>query len=88
MGQQSLLDFVQDIEGSKDEGLVGLDDLPVHDHLIQDVVGFLDVVHDVQLADVLEVFVHGLDQIVDKLQVGHLILSERSVPPLPGPAPR
>lgn len=71
----SFLNFIQHIQRCQDEGLVGLHDLSVHDHLVEDVVGLLNIVHDIQLADVLEVLVHGLHQVVNELQVGHLVLS-------------
>lgn len=35
---------------------------------------FLNVVHDVKLAHVLEILVHGLHQIVDEFQISHFIL--------------
>jgi hypothetical protein len=67
------------MERCKDESLIGLDDLTVHDHLVEDVVSLLDVVHDVQFAHVFEILVHGLDQVVDELQVGHLVLTNPNV---------
>lgn len=54
--------------------LVCLHYLPVADHFIEDVVRLLDVEHYVQLAHVLEVLVEGLHQVVDELQVRHLVL--------------
>jgi hypothetical protein len=74
-GGGSLLQFIEDVKWGKDECLVGLHDLAVHDHLVEDVMCLFDVVHDVQLADVLEVFVHGLHQVVDELQIGHFVLN-------------
>jgi hypothetical protein len=70
----SLLQFVQHVKRSKDESLVGLHYLPVHDHLVQYVMRLFDVIHDVQFTHVLEVLIHCLDQIVDKLEIGHLVL--------------
>jgi hypothetical protein len=37
-------------------------------------MSLLDVVHDIQLAHILEVFIHRLHQVVDELQVSHLVL--------------
>ena len=51
----------------QDQCFVGFHDLSVHDHLIKNVMGLLDVVHDVQLTYILEVLVHRLDQVVDEL---------------------
>lgn len=72
------MEFIEDVKRSQDQGLVGLYDLPVHDHLVQDVMRLLDVVHDVQLADVLEIFVHGLHEVVDELQVCHFVLYHKN----------
>lgn len=71
---RSLLELVKDVERGKDECFVGLYDLSVHDHLIKNVVSLLDVVHDVQFAHIFEVFVHRFHQVVDELQVSHLVL--------------
>lgn len=63
----SFLQFIEDVQGRQDEGLIRLDYLTVHDHLVQHVVGLLDIIHDVQLADILEIFIEGLHQVMDKL---------------------
>lgn len=63
----SFLQFIEDVQGRQDEGLIRLDNLTVHDHLVQHVVGLLDIIHDVQLADILEIFIEGLHQVMDKL---------------------
>jgi hypothetical protein len=39
-------------------------------------VGFLNIVHYVQLTNVLKVLIHRFHQIVDELQVRHFILSQ------------
>ena len=62
------------MQRGKYEGLISLNNLPVHDHLVQNIVGLLDVIHDVQLAHIFEIFIHGLNQIMNELQVGHLVL--------------
>lgn len=63
----SFLQFIEDVQGRQDEGLIRLDNLTVHDHLVQHVVGLLDIIHDVQLANILEIFIEGLHQVMDKL---------------------
>ena len=70
------MDFIEDIQRGKDECFIGFDDLSIHDHLIKDVMSLLDIVHDVQLANVLEVFIHSLDQIVNEFEVGHFVLNQ------------
>lgn len=71
----SLLQLVQHVQRGKDQRLVGLHNLAVHDHLVEDVMRLLDVIHDVQFAHVLKVLIHCLNQIVDELEVGHFVLS-------------
>jgi hypothetical protein len=63
----SFLQLVENVQGGQYEGLIGLDYLTVHDHLVQHVVGLLDIIHDVQLANILEIFIQGLHQVMDKL---------------------
>lgn len=50
--------------------------MSITNHLIEDVVRFLNVKHDVQFTHILKVFVQGLDQIVDELKICHLILHQ------------
>ena len=68
------MQFIEYVERCEYECLIGLYDLSVHDHLVENVVCFFDVIHDIQLADVLKIFIEGLHQVVDELQVGHFVL--------------
>lgn len=62
------------MQWSQYQCLISFHDLPIHDHLIEYIVRFFYIVHDVKLADIFKVLIHSLDQVMDKLQVGHLIL--------------
>ena len=62
------------MKGSQNEGFICLYDLSIHHHFVQNIVCFLNVVHDVQLTHIFEVFVHCLHQIVNELQIRHFVL--------------
>lgn len=70
----SVGNLIQNMKRCKDQGLIGLDNLSVHDHLIQNIVSLLNIVHDVQLAHVLKIFIHCLHQVVNELQICHFIV--------------
>jgi hypothetical protein len=57
----SLCNLVKHVQGCQNQCLVRLYDLPVHYHLVQNVVSFLNIVHYIQLANILKVFVHRLN---------------------------
>lgn len=66
--------LVEGMQRPQDDVPVVLDDVAVLDHFFQDVVRLLDVEHDVQLADRLEVLVESLHDVVDEGVVHLLVL--------------
>ena len=43
------------------------------DHFVDDKVGLFEIEHDVQFADILEILVHSLDQVVNELENTQLV---------------
>ena len=62
------------LEAGQDQALVGLHDLAGEEHLVEDAVDLVKVEDQVQFAHVLEVRVQDLDEQVDRLQVGQLVV--------------
>lgn len=69
----SLSYFVQDMKRCKNKGLVGFHNLTIHDHLVQDIMCFFYVIHDIKFTNILKILIHGLNKIMYKLQIRHLI---------------
>ena len=59
--------FIKNVKGSQNKCFVGLYYLTVHHHFVQYIMGLLYVVHDIQLANILKVFVHCFHQVVNEL---------------------
>ena len=68
------MNLIEHIEGRKHQSLVSFHNLSIHDHFIKNVMSFFDIVHDIKFADIFKILIHGFYQIVNKLQVGHLVL--------------
>lgn len=69
-----LLQGVEHEQLLEDLRLGGLPDLPGQEHLVHDRVDLVEVEHEVQLADVVEVLVEHLHEVVDGLQVAEIVV--------------
>lgn len=86
----SLLQGVQCQQLFQDLSLRRLPDLAGQEHLIHDAVHLVEVKHQVQFADIVEVLVEHLDKVVDGLQVAQVVVVhvhadakiQPSVPPI------
>eukprot|EP00963_Diacronema_lutheri_P007218 scaffold631_cov318-Pavlova_lutheri.AAC.8 len=72
--QDSRRRVVEQRKGLKYVCFVRLYDVPVDKHFVEDEMCFFEVVHDVQLAHVPEVPVHGFHQAVDELEDCQFVL--------------
>ena len=64
----------QQINRSQYVSLVGFHNESIHDHLIQQEMDLLELVHNVQFANGTSPLIHGFYKRVDELQHSHLIL--------------
>lgn len=65
---------VQLAELGQDLLLGSLDDLAADDHLVDDGVDLVEVEDEVEFADIAEVLVEDLDEQLDELEVGELVV--------------
>lgn len=87
---QPLLQFIQVLQPREHDLLAGLLNLPGEEDLVQDGVDLVEVEDQVQLAHVAEEGVEDLDEEVDALEVGQLVVvgvdaraeEEAGVPPV------
>lgn len=85
-----LLQLIQVLEAGEDDLLASLLDLAGEEDLVEDGVHFIKVEDEVELADVAEEGVEDLDEEVDGLEVGELVVvgvdagaeEEAGVPPV------
>ena len=64
----------EDSDGSENARAIRLAYLPVRNHLVENHVRAIDVEHDVELANVLEILIERFDDVVYEFQDGELVL--------------
>lgn len=69
-----LLELIEVLEAGEDDLLAGLFDLAGEEDLVEDGVDLVEVEDEIELADVTEKGVEDLDEEVDGLEVGELVI--------------
>ena len=59
----------------EDFGLTGFSDFASQKHFVDDGINFVEIEDEVQLADVVEILVQHLDEVVDRLQVHQVVVT-------------
>lgn len=62
------------MKGCQDKSFIGFHYIAVHHHLVQNIMSFFNIIHNIQLANILKVFIHGLNKVMDELEIGHFVL--------------
>ena len=57
---RSFLYFIENVEWCQNKSLISLNNLSIHNHLIQNIMRLLDIVHNIQLTYILKILIHRL----------------------------